>query len=270
MSAVADRPTGLSTQTACAVLGLPRATLYRARSPRKAPGPRRSPRRLLQAEKAEVLAVPNEDRFAELAPAQVYAQLLNEGRYLCSVRTMHRLLEATGPAHERRDQLRHPVHAVPQLVAMAPNQVRSWDITKLLGPVKWTYFYLYVVIDIFSRYAVGWTLSRRESTALAEKLIGTCVKRSGVSRGQLSLHADRGTSMTANPMALLRPILESPRATPVLESPTTTPSPRHSSRPSSTVLTSRNASARSKTPGRISETSSTGTTTSITTPPSAS
>ena len=203
MSAVCGRPAALSAQAACAVLGLPRATFYRAKAPKKAAAPRSTPRRLSEVERAEILAVLNEDRFADLAPAQVYAQLLSEDRFLCSVRTMHRLLAASSQVRERRNQLRHPVHAVPQLMATAPNQVWSWDITKLLGPVKWTYFHLYVVIDIFSRYVVGWTLSRRESTALATKLIGVCVKRFDVPRDELTLHADRGTSMMAKPVALL-------------------------------------------------------------------
>jgi putative transposase len=184
-------------------VGLPRATFYRRRSPKKPASARQSPRRLSDAERAEVLSVLNEDRFADLAPAQVYATLLNEGRFLCSLRTMHRILEQAGESRERRDQLRHPVRSVPRLVAKAPNQVWSWDITKLLGPVKWTYFYLYVVIDIFSRYVVGWTLSRRESAALAEKLIATCSHRFGIVEGQLTLHADRGSSMTSKPVALL-------------------------------------------------------------------
>jgi len=203
VSAVSERPSGMTAQAACTALGLPRATFYRRLSPKLSCLPRRSPRRLSDVERAGVLSVLNEDRFADLAPAQVYATLLNESRYLCSPRTMHRILQEAGESRERRNQLRHPVHAVPRLVAKAPNQVWSWDITKLLGPVKWTYFYLYVVLDIFSRYVVGWTLSRRESASLAEKLIATCAQRFGIVEGQLTVHADRGASMTSKPVALL-------------------------------------------------------------------
>lgn len=203
MSAVSERPSGVTARAACMALGLPRATFYRLLSPGESRLPRRSPRRLSDVERVGVLSVLNEDRFADLAPAQVYATLLNEGRYLCSLRTMYRILQEAGESRERRNQLRHPVHTVPRLVAKAPNQVWSWDITKLLGPVKWTYFYLYVVLDIFSRYVVGWTLSRRESASLAEKLIATCAQRFGIVEDQLTVHADRGASMTSKPVALL-------------------------------------------------------------------
>jgi putative transposase len=137
------------------------------------------------------------------APQEVYAALLDQGRYLCSIRTMYRLLEANHEIKERRDQLRHPPYAKPELLATAPNRVWSWDITKLLGPVKWTYFYLYVILDIFSRYVVGWMVANRESALLAEKLIQeTCLKQ-GIQPGQLLIHADRGSSMKSKPVALL-------------------------------------------------------------------
>src|SRR5207249_3424047 len=145
----------------------------------------------------------HEPRFVDLAPAQVYAQLLDEDRYLCSERTMYRVLEENREVRERRNQLRHPNYAAPQLLATGPNQLWSWDITRLLGPARWTYFYLYVILDVFSRYAVGWLLAHRESSRLAENLIGETCTRQGIVPGQLTIHADRGSSMTSKPVALL-------------------------------------------------------------------
>jgi putative transposase len=142
-------------------------------------------------------------RFVDLAPAQVYAGLLDEGRYVCSERTMYRILAAHQEVRERRDQLRHPSYVAPQLLATAPNQLWSWDITKLLGPAKWTYFYLYVILDVFSRYVVGWMVAHRESAPLAEKLIRDTCARQGIVPGQLTIHADRGSSMTSKPVAFL-------------------------------------------------------------------
>jgi transposase InsO family protein len=137
------------------------------------------------------------------APPQVFAILLDEGTYLCSLRTMCRLLDQAGEVRERRDQLRHPHYQKPQLLATQPNQVWSWDITTLLGPVKWSYFYLYVILDIFSRYAVGWMVADRESAELAKRLIaGTCRKQH-IAPDQLTLRADRGTSMRSKPVAPL-------------------------------------------------------------------
>jgi putative transposase len=150
-----------------------------------------------------VLDILHEPRFVDLAPAEVYATLLDEGRYLCSERTMYRVLAENQEVRERRNQLRHPEYKKPELLATAPNQVWSWDITKLLGPAKWTYFYLYVVIDIFSRYVVGWMVAHRESATLAEKLVAECCQREGIQPGQLGLHADRGSPMTSKALALL-------------------------------------------------------------------
>lgn len=137
------------------------------------------------------------------APGQVYATLLDEGLYLCSERTMYRILADNAEVRERRDQLRHPVYRKPELLATAPNQVWSWDITKLLGPVKWTYFYLYVILDIFGRYVPGWLLAREESAALAKLLIEETCERQGIMQDQLTVHSDRGPSMTSKPVALL-------------------------------------------------------------------
>jgi len=141
------------------------------------------------------------ERFMDQAPREIYATLLDEGRYLCSVRTMYRILEQENEVRERRNQLRHPVYAKPELLATAPNQVWSWDITKLLGPVKWTYFYLYVILDIFSRYVVGWVLARQESSALARHLIEETCHKQAIEPNRLTIHADRGSSMTSKPVA---------------------------------------------------------------------
>jgi putative transposase len=188
----------------CAALGLPRATYYRrCRPPRAAPARRPSPRALSPGERDVVLAVLHEPRFVDHAPAEIYATLLDAGQYLCSERTMYRLLAAHAEVRERRDQLRHPVYAAPELLACRPNELWSWDITKLLGPVKWTYFYLYVMLDVFSRYVVGWMVAHRESATLAERFIQDTCGRQRIDRGQLTIHADRGSAMTSKPVALL-------------------------------------------------------------------
>ena len=188
----------------CAALGLPTATYYRRRKPRPAPAPRPCPPRALgPAERTAVLAVLHAPRCVDQAPAQIYAQLLDEQRFLCSERTMYRILAATQEVRERRDQLRHPPYTAPELLATAPNQLWSWDITQLLGPAKWTYFYLYVILDVFSRYVVGWMVAHRESAVLAAKLIRDTCTRQGIQPGTLTLHADRGSSMTSKPVAFL-------------------------------------------------------------------
>jgi putative transposase len=195
---------GLGIAPTCAVLGLPTATYYRRSKLQPAPRQRPSPPRALPtAERATVLEVLHEPQFVDQAPAQVYAQLLDAERYLCSERTMYRILDENHEVRERRDQLRHPHYPAPELLATAPNQVWSWDITKLLGPSKWTYFYLYVIMDLFSRYVVGWMVAYEERAALAKKLIEQSCRRQGITPGQLTLHADRGPSMTSKPVALL-------------------------------------------------------------------
>jgi putative transposase len=188
----------------CAALGVSTATYYRQGKPKPLAPPRPPPARALGGrERATVLAVLHEPRFVDLAPGQVYAQLLDEGRYLCSPRTMYRVLAACQEVRERRDQLRHPAYTAPQLLATRPNEVWSWDITKLLGPAKWTYFHLYVILDVFSRYVVGWMVAHRESAQLAQTLIAATCARQGIAPGALTLHADRGSSMTSKPVALL-------------------------------------------------------------------
>ena len=143
------------------------------------------------------------ERFVDQAPASIYANLLDEGRYLCSVPTMYRVLRAEDEVRERRRQATHPATVKPELVATGPNEIWSWDITKLLGPAKWTYFHLYVVIDIFSRYVPGWLLATRETAELAERLLAETIRKQNVAADQLTIHADRGTSMASKPVALL-------------------------------------------------------------------
>ena len=205
MEAVAT-VSGVSKLSTCAALGVARASYYRRRPRCLQPvgQPRRgSWRALSPAERDRVLAALHSERFVDQAPAEVYATLLDERQYLCSVRTMYRILAVAGEVRERRNQLRHPVYKKPELLATKPNEVWSWDITKLLGPAKWTYFYLYVILDIFSRYVVGWMVAHRESSALAEKLISESCQKQKIQRGQLTVHADRGTSMRSKPVALL-------------------------------------------------------------------
>jgi len=191
---------------ACQALDVARASLYRFCQPASlmdAPQRPAPPRALGPAERQTVLAQLNSERFVDQAPAQVYATLLDEGQYLCSVRTMYRILDQHDQVRERRNQLSHPAYQKPELLATGPNQVWSWDITKLLGPAKWTYFYLYVILDIFSRYAVGWMVASRESATLAQKLIRETCQKQSIAAGQLTVHADRGSSMTSGPVALL-------------------------------------------------------------------
>jgi len=194
----------VGVKRACEELDVPRSSLYQARQPVSPAAPRPKPARSLnQAERQTVRDVLNSERFVDSAPRQVYASLLDEGIYLCSWRTMYRILDEFEEVRERRNQLTHPAYTKPELLATAPNQLWSWDITKLLGPAKWTYFYLYVILDVFSRYVVGWMIAEREAASLAETLIAeTCVKQ-GIQRDQLTLHADRGSAMRSKPVALL-------------------------------------------------------------------
>jgi len=208
MQAVEELSSTSGTLPACQALGVARATLYRHRRGSRAaltaqPAKRAHPRALCIEEEQAVLAELHGERFVDQAPAAVYAALLDEGRYLCSERTMYRLLAEAGEVRERRDQLRHPAYAKPELLATRANEVWSWDITKLLGPAKWTYFYLYVLLDIFSRYVVGWMVAHRESATLAKKLIQESSIKQAIRPGQLTVHADRGSSMTSKPVALM-------------------------------------------------------------------
>jgi putative transposase len=204
MRVIQDRAPELGVAPTCRALGVPRATYYRSRQSSPPPPPRHAAARALgPAERQAVLAMLHEPRFGDLAPAQVYATLLDEDQYLCSERTMYRLLAAQQEVRERRDVLRHPRYAAPELLASQPNELWSWDITKLLGPTKWTYYYLYVILDVFSRYVVGWMVAYQETAVLAERLIAETCRRQGIVPGQLTLHADRGSSMTSKPVAFL-------------------------------------------------------------------
>jgi len=189
---------------ACNALDVSRAGFYRWRHPKEEkPSCRLSPLSLSFEERSEVLDILHADRFIDKAPREIYAALLDEKSYLCSVRTMYRILEREGELKERRKQVSRPQYTKPEILATAPNEAWSWDITKLRGSVKWTYFYLYVILDIYSRYVVGWMVAHRELSALARKLIAeTCAKQM-IQPDQLLIHADRGSSMTSKPVALL-------------------------------------------------------------------
>jgi len=212
MAAVEDLSPHIGVVRACAAFGVHRARVYRVRARRchlagahvqRQPRPR-PPLALSVAESEAVLLTLNSERFADLAPASIYATLLDEGHYLASVRTMYRLLAASQAVRERRNQLTHPVYTKPELLATAPCQVWSWDITKLKGPSKWTCFHLYVILDIFSRYVVGWMIALREAAELAEQLIADTVVKQNIEPGTLTLHADRGTSMRSKSVAVGR------------------------------------------------------------------
>jgi len=199
--ALADR---VGVRAACTALAVPRPTYYRHRQPQRAPQPRARPPLALSApEEQAVLDALHSERFMDQSPPEVYATLLDDGVYHCSARTMYRVLTRHDELHERRRQLVRPAAVKPELLATAPNQVWSWDITKLFGPVKWTYFYLYVLLDIFSRYVVGWVIAERESAALARRLIAQSCAQHGIERDQLTVHSDRGASMTSKLVAQL-------------------------------------------------------------------
>jgi putative transposase len=197
---------GVARTSACQALGRARASHYRHRRPPRQgpPAPRpRPPRALSPGEGDEIVAVLNSERFCDQAPAQIWATLLDEGTYLASISTMYRLLRARAQVRERRRQARRPPMVKPELVATAPNEVWSWDITKLAGPHKWTWYQLYVILDVYSRYAPAWLVAPRESARLAEELIADAIHHQHVPPGQLSLHADRGSSMTSKTVTQL-------------------------------------------------------------------
>jgi putative transposase len=202
MQTVQEIGSRLGVASTCDAVGLSRATYYRG-IPRPELQPRTTPRALSAAERGAVLEVLHEPRFIDLSPGEVYATLLDESKYLCSERTMYRILAANCEVKERRNQARHSHYAAPELLATRPNELWSWDITKLLGPQKWTYFYLYVILDVYSRHVVGWMVAHRESAVLAERLIEETCVRQGIVRGQLTVHADRGSSMRSKVVALL-------------------------------------------------------------------
>lgn len=182
----------------CSALDLPGSTYYRMRASVRIPKAKRvSPRALAPDERQAALDAMHSERFVDLSPQEIYASLLDEGIYICSVRTFYRILASEDEVRERRDHARHPVHRKPELVADGPNQVWSWDITRLATYTKWSWLYLYVILDIFSRYAVGWMLADRENAGLAKRLISESVMREGIGPEMLTLHSDRGAPMTA-------------------------------------------------------------------------
>ena len=196
-------------KAACEALLVPRATFYRYQSAKCRPANKDTqqpapPLALSFGERQTVIDLLHSEQFCDDTPHQVYARLLDEGQYLCSVRTMYRILESEhGCVKERRKHVQRPKYAKPELLATKPNQVWSWDITKLKGPVKWTYFYLYVILDIFSRYVVGWMIAHCERAALAKRLIKDSCAKQNIEPEQLTLHADRGSSMKSKAVAHL-------------------------------------------------------------------
>lgn len=202
MSAAEELAVDVGVAPACRSLGVSRATLYRHRLQRQ-PVRRSSHRALVASERAEVLETLNSEQFRDLAPAEVHAKLLENGRYLCSVPTMYRILNANKLVRERRNQLTRPNYAKPELLATGPNQLWSWDITKLKGPQKWNYYHLYVIIDVFSRYVVGWMVAEVESAGLAKRLIAETIGKQEVEANKLTIHADRGSSMRSHLVAQL-------------------------------------------------------------------
>jgi len=196
----------VGVKQACLALGIPRATYYRQKAPasKKQAPLKRSSLSLSMLERQAVLNILHSERFVDKSPGEIVPTLLDEGTYLCSERTMYRILSGENEIKERRQRARNlQQYAKPELLATAPNQVWSWDITKLKGARTWSYYYLYVIIDIYSRCVVGWMVADRESAVLAERLIETSYKKQGIQRDQLTLHADRGSSMKSKVVAHL-------------------------------------------------------------------
>jgi putative transposase len=205
---IAELAPHVGTGAACAAVGEAQARWYRRHrqspppaKPERVPAPQ--PRALNEVERNELRRVLNSEEFVDEAPATVYAKLLDQGIYLASVPTMYRVLREHDEVHERRRQATHPAAKKPELLATKPNEIYSWDITKLLGPQKWTYYYLYVILDIYSRYVPGWMLAHAENGKLAEALLADTVAKQNIGRGQLTIHADRGSPMVAKPVAFL-------------------------------------------------------------------
>jgi len=192
---------------ACLALGVARVSAYRFFRHKDNPAPPRVPvkpeRSLSEDERQHVLDTLNCQRFVDMPSGEVYATLLDEGVYLCSIRTMYRILEANNELRERRNQARHAEYAKPELLATMPNELWSWDITKLKGAAKWTYYYLYVILDVYSRYVVGWMVAPRESAELARKLISETIRKQEADPSMLTIHADRGSSMKSKCVAML-------------------------------------------------------------------
>jgi putative transposase len=207
MMSVREHRQQMGTAPVCEALGIPRSTVYRQLAREKDPSERKARpipvRALSSSERIGVLEMLHSERFVDKSPGEVFATLLDEQKYICSERTMYRILASEGEVRERRNQLSHPEYKKPELLATGPNQIWSWDITKLKGPVKWTYFYLYVLLDIFSRYVVGWLLARQENAALAKRLIEESCEKQEIEEGQLTIHSDRGIPMRSKCVAQL-------------------------------------------------------------------
>ena len=190
-------------KASCDALGVPRANYYRHINTNKNRSKKSSSIALSEFERSTVLNILNSDRFVDCSPLETYAMLLDEEQYYCSPRTMYRILAENNQVKERRQQVRQGNYVKPELLATKPNQVWSWDITKLMGPQKWTYFYLYVIMDIYSRYVVGWMVAEKEYSILAEELIAKTCQNENIKKDELTLHADRGSSMKSKPVAFL-------------------------------------------------------------------
>ena len=204
IEAVTTFSADVGVRPGCELLGVARSTYYRAQRPKAAPKERpRSDRALTEAERTDLLDLMNSPQFCDVAPRQIWATRLDSGIYDASWRTMYRILAQSGEVRERRNQLRHPEYEKPELLASRPNQLWSWDITKLRGPGKWAYYYLYVIMDVFSRYVVGWMIAESENATLASELIEVTCGRQGVDRAELTIHADRGSAMTSKTVAQL-------------------------------------------------------------------
>jgi putative transposase len=201
---MSELATQIGVKSACEVLNVPRSRVYRARQPKAEAKPRPTPSHALStAERKQVRQTLNSERFMDLPPRQVYAALLDEGTYLCHWRTMYRILSNHDEVHERRLLRRHPTYKKPELLAERPNEVWSWDITHLRGPVTWSGYKLYTVLDIFSRYVVGWMIAEVESSELAKQLIAETAGKQGIQPDQLTLHADNGAPMKGKPLSQL-------------------------------------------------------------------
>lgn len=206
MHSVETLATTVGVQSACAALAVPRSSLYATHRPPRELAPRPStppPNALTVLEKTAVLAELNSARFADQTPYEVYPQLLDEGHYLCSLRSMYRLLAENQAVRDRRDQLRHPARPAPHVLAQQPNQVWVWDITRLPSTVQYQCFYLYQVLDLFSRFIVGWLIAEKQSGDYAERLLAASFKRFQLAPQQLTIHSDNGGPMTAKPLAWL-------------------------------------------------------------------
>ena len=194
----------VGVRPACELLGVARSTYYRAQRPKAALKKRPRPgRALTEAERIDLIEMMNSPEFCDVTPRQAWATLLDRGEYIAHWRTIYRILAEIGEVRERRNQLRHPRYEKPELLATAPNELWSWDITKLRGPEKWTCYYLYLIMDVFSRYVVGWMMAENENATLASELIEVTCRRQGVNRAELTIHADRGSAMTSKTVAQL-------------------------------------------------------------------